>query len=351
MKDAYMKASGGGRLPAEARQIMYAARGPVIELTGKATPWKHSSYFIQKLLPDYMESHPETTKDWDVVFDARGHLVEPHTKRRIDLGTVAVRNYIREGNGGSRDGDMIVVPHDFETCGPENRYRFALFVEKEGFNHLWEAVRLVERFDIAIMSTKGMSVTAARTLVEKLSEKDVTILVLRDFDKAGFSIVHTLRNDTRRFQFSKKPNVIDLGLRLEDVRALNLESEQVEYNSDPRPNLKRNGATDEEIEFLANGERVEINAMPSDVLVEWLEKKLTDAGATKFVPSDDTLAEAWKQSRRRVKVQAAIDKALEEAKQTDEPMPDGLADRIREAIEGKAESWDEALYQMALESE
>jgi DNA topoisomerase VI subunit B len=355
IKDAYLKASAGGTLPADARQIMYAARGPVIALTGKPTPWKHSSYFTQKLLPDYMDAHPEETKDWDVVFDARGHLVEPHTGHRIDLGTVAVRNYTRSWSVGASSEDMITLSHRFETCGPENRYRFALFVEKEGFNHLWEAVRLVERFDLAIMSTKGMSVTASRSLVEKLSEKDVTILVLHDFDKAGFSIVHTLMNDTRRFQFSNKPRVIDLGLRLEDVRALNLESEQVEYNSDPRPNLEQNGATDEEIEYLVRGksggkwagERVEINAMPSDVLVAWLERKLTDAGAAKLVPSDDTLAEAWKQAKRRAKVQAAIDKALEEAKEADEPMPDGLADKIREAIEGKAESWDSALWRLA----
>jgi hypothetical protein len=141
--------------------------------------------------------------------------------------------------------------------------------------------------------------------------------------------------------------------------ALNLESEQVEYgDTDPRDNLRERGATEEEIEFLVRGksgstwvgERVEINAMTSDVMVEWLEKKLTDVGAVKVVPSDDTLAEAWKQALRRAKVQVAIDKALEEARRTDAPMPDGLANRIREAVKGKAESWDLALFDIALES-
>jgi len=36
MKDAYLKASDNGTLPAKARQIMYAARGDIIRLTGKA---------------------------------------------------------------------------------------------------------------------------------------------------------------------------------------------------------------------------------------------------------------------------------------------------------------------------
>ena len=33
MKDAYMKASGDGALPAKARQVIYAARGDILRLT------------------------------------------------------------------------------------------------------------------------------------------------------------------------------------------------------------------------------------------------------------------------------------------------------------------------------
>jgi hypothetical protein len=53
------------------------------------------------------------------------------------------------------------------TSGPVNRYRYALFVEKEGFDELLKSVKLARRFDLAIMSTKGMSVTAARHLVDE----------------------------------------------------------------------------------------------------------------------------------------------------------------------------------------
>src|SRR5207248_3042254 len=84
-----------GRLPANARQIMYAARPEIIELTGNAQPWKKSSYFTQILLPDFITEHPALTAPWDVVFDARGHFREPHTGEEIGLGTVAVRDYIR----------------------------------------------------------------------------------------------------------------------------------------------------------------------------------------------------------------------------------------------------------------
>ena len=52
LPDAWDKASGDGRYPASARQIFYAARGPMQELTGKPLAY---NYFAQTLLPDYIE--------------------------------------------------------------------------------------------------------------------------------------------------------------------------------------------------------------------------------------------------------------------------------------------------------
>src|SRR5262249_5730049 len=90
MEAAYLHASGNKADPANARQVMYAARPRVLELTGGKC-WANSSYFTQHLLPKFVEAHPELTADWDVVYDARGRLIEPHTGRRIDLGTLEVR--------------------------------------------------------------------------------------------------------------------------------------------------------------------------------------------------------------------------------------------------------------------
>ena len=54
MERAYLKASANNTLPANARQIMYAARPLVLELTDGRC-WKNSSDFTQRMLPDYME--------------------------------------------------------------------------------------------------------------------------------------------------------------------------------------------------------------------------------------------------------------------------------------------------------
>lgn len=346
MQAAYLKASANGTLPANARQVMYAARPLVLKLTSGQC-WKNSSYFTQILLPDYMFSHRVA---WDVVWDARGQIREPHTQKRVGLGGVEVRNYVADWTD-SMDGD-IHLGHRYPTCGPANRYQYALFLEKEGFNELLRVARIAERYDLAIMSTKGMSVVAARQLVEELSKEGVTILVARDFDKAGFSIVHSLREDTRRYTFWSTPNVVDLGLRLSDVKDMGLESEPVRYRGrDPEFNLIDCGATEEEIAFLvqkpsfyyqrAEGQRVELNAMSSDQLIAWLEGKLDEQGVAKVMPSEEFLKDAY---RHALTIRAAQE--LINARNEDVPTPDDLAERVREMIEGDEMAWDEAVWEI-----
>jgi hypothetical protein len=199
MPQAYLKASSNGTLPAHARQIMYAARGEIQHLAGRMLD---DQYFTQQLLPDFMNEHPDMTAQWDVVFDARGHFHEPHTGRIVPLGTIEVRRHLREVERHLLPALQMDLPEMaiFPTCGPGHRYGAILFVEKEGFLPLFQAVRLAERYDLAIMSTKKLSVTASRLLVDRLcATHKVPLLVLHDFDKSGFSILGTLRRDTRRY--------------------------------------------------------------------------------------------------------------------------------------------------------
>ena len=87
----------------------------------------------------------------------------------VGLGTLSVRNYIAQWSRRVPNGEAISVGRPEITSGPINRYRNVLFVEKEGFESLFQRADLRERLDIAVMSTKGMSVIAARQLVEELS--------------------------------------------------------------------------------------------------------------------------------------------------------------------------------------
>src|SRR5262249_51769999 len=91
---AYNIVSDNGRLPANRRQIMYAARPLVKALTGGKF-WEDTQTFTQVVLRDFMNDNPELTQDWDVVADARGHFSEPHVRQRIGIGTLEVRGYTK----------------------------------------------------------------------------------------------------------------------------------------------------------------------------------------------------------------------------------------------------------------
>jgi hypothetical protein len=151
LEAAYMKASDNGQLPATARQIYYAARPRMLELTGKSTI--DYNYFSQTLLIDFMAENEECAS-WDVVWDDRGHFEEPHGGQTVGLGTLSVRGYL-DGNH-----DLEICPSGFkgvavETNGAHGRFGALLFVEKEGFRDLFQSVRLADRFDIGIMSSKA----------------------------------------------------------------------------------------------------------------------------------------------------------------------------------------------------
>jgi hypothetical protein len=158
---AYLKASNDNENPAFDRQIMYAARDDIQEQTDKTL---NDQYFCQILLPDYLAAHTEETANWDVVFDARGHSMEPHTDKIVPLGTLDVRTFLDEVSAYKVE-DLKAVIADAErypTLGPLHRFGALLFIEKEGFMPLFAKAKLAERYDLAIMSTKGQSVIACR---------------------------------------------------------------------------------------------------------------------------------------------------------------------------------------------
>ena len=243
MEVSYMKASDNGSLPTKPRQIMYVARPSILAMTGESE--LSGSYFSQSLLIDYMGEYD--CDDWDIVWDARGHFIEPHTNTEIPLGTLEVRQYLGERPlfGWSANVELDL---SFPTNGAEHRFSNILFIEKEGFHQILKAAQLQERWDVALMSTKGMSVTASRKLLDELSLYVDRSFILHDFDRSGFSICGTLGTDSRRYFFNNDVTgkFVDIGLRLAEVEGL--QSEPVPP-LDPREwrqraaTLQRHGAT------------------------------------------------------------------------------------------------------------
>jgi hypothetical protein len=354
MEAAYMQVSGNGTLPANARQIMYAARGHIQKVTGRQL---ESNYFTQTLLPDYLEENDAL--DWDVAYDARGHFTEPHydSKASFGIGTLEVRNYL------ASLCDPSILEAGFSqskvlTIGPSGNFGAVLFIEKEGFAPLFRAAQIAEKYDIAIMSTKGMSVVAARVLADEMcSDNDIPLLLLHDFDKAGFSIAGTLQRDTRRYEFQNDIRVIDLGLSLADVEAMGLESE---YQHHPKgrksaliANLQENGASEEEIAFmfrdfdtLRSTRRVELNAMTSPQFVAYVEGKLHENNIAKVIPDRELLAKTYAAVERGRRLRDAA-KKLDKTKE-DVEAPEDLEKRVKEILKKKPHvRWDAAIRVIA----
>ena len=345
---AYAKASGGGTLPVANRQLFYAARGPFQEKTGREIEY---GYFAQNLLRKYLQ-RPEAAS-WKVTADPRGTLIEPHTGIRVPVGTLEIDSYLEGGWG--QDRRDLQLDQGCPTRGPRDRYRAILYIEKEGFNELARAVRLAERYDLAILSCKGQSVVAARKLVDRLcGGGGIPLFVLHDFDKYGFSIFQNLvsvscaAEDGERvaYVFKNEIQAVDLGLRLLDVEEWKLKPERCRFTGDF--DLYDDNVTDAEKAFLRKGQRVELNAFTSPDFVAFVEKKLKVAGIReKLVPDNKTLGDAYRRAHAIAEINGLVKAAPTRAAGL--TLPRTLRAALKKSLKEHPEKpWDAALYEIAL---
>jgi len=212
------------------------------------------------------------------------------------------------------------------------------------------------RADMARTRAATVDRAAARRLVDSVCHQfDIPVYVLHDFDPSGLAILKSLQRSTDRYHFRNKIEVVDLGLRLADVEEHDLPAEEFPYRKGRPPlnNLRRNGATDEEIEFICGdddaGQRVELNAFSSSALVEFVEAKLAEHDVTKLIPANNALLEAYRGAWRRQQFNERtreISSALADEVGRLELPPD-LAVQIQDLLESEPElSWDQAIAQL-----
>jgi hypothetical protein len=358
LPQVYAIVSDNGRLPASARQLFYRIRVLANKLLGHLKDGLNYQQFSQRILPQLIAEYPDATTDWWIVYDPRGQLREPFTDTTVRLGTLAVAKYLRD-IANHETADIDDEPPEFEltfpTCGPKVRFAGILFIEKEGFNELFQAVQLAERYDLAIMSCKGQSVVSARVLVDHLCAVSAAwscpVYILHDFDAYGLSIAQTLTEVTEaaragkrvRYEFQNEIDVIDVGLRLADVAAWKLQPERCQFKGDFGPDSI---ATEEEQAFLRSGRRVELNAFASSDFIEWIESKLQEHGVEKVIPDPDTLAQAYRRALCREMLNAKVREVFDPIRQDAATaiVPDDLEDQIRAAFdEDRAKPWDEVI--------
>lgn len=352
---AYRHASGDGQYTVSKRQLYYACREKFKNQTGRELEY---GYFANTLLVQYLNRHPETDS-WKVTADPRGTLTIPNAGHevRIPVGTIQIDNHLR---AAARTCDWFDVDAKVGVGWPSvaagQRYQAVLYIEKEGFEPLLREAGIAERFDLGILSCKGQSVVAARKFVDHVcaAGRGVPLLVVHDFDKAGFEIAQRLttvsgwaeENDRVTYRFKNRVNVIDLGLRLDDVEEYELEDEGCEFNGHFAPDSP---CTAEEKGFLSSGRRVELNAFTSPQFVEWLEAKLAEHLPTRLIPDDKVLADAYRRALVTARVNAAAEELYQEAVGEAESadVPADLRDQLQKLMAEDPQSWDQALYALA----
>jgi hypothetical protein len=357
LPDAYDHVSGGGMYPVAKRQLYYACREHFKEHTGRELK---ADYFSQTLLVQYINRHPDETSTWKITADPRGTLTIPnsHNEVRIPCGTIDIEEHLEIASKPLDDlAFELNVPSEFPSLKHGERYQAVLYIEKEGFEPLLEEAKIAERYDLAILSCKGQSVVAARHYVDQVCSvgNGVPLLVVHDFDKAGFEISQCLTkvsrwaeaNDRVAYRFENQINVTDLGLRLADVKTYGLVSETVDFKG----HFSNDSiTTTDERRFLRSGRRVELNAFTSPQFIEWLESKLVEQGlAKRLVPDDEVLEAAFRRALAVAHINGVIDGAVEEAERiADEAtVPKTLKRQLRQKMKERDEAWDKALYRLA----
>jgi hypothetical protein len=187
-----------------------------------------------------------------------------------------------------------------------------LYIEKEGAQEALKKDGWLERHDCAVMSSKGFSTRAARDLIDKLVEHDEPIKVFcaHDADASGTMIYQTLQDATRA-RGARKIEIVNIGLEPWEAAAMALEVETFDKTDTRKPVADYVGERDDDVDWedWLQTHRVELNAMTTPELIDWLDEKMETHGDGKLIPPDHVLVEeltAETEQRLRAEITASI---------------------------------------------
>lgn len=278
---AIQKTSGDGEFIFSQRQLYYAIRPFVMEAFGGKQ--LNYNYFCQ-VITDYESDYGEIE---GMYRDPRGTLYHPHTGEEIPLGTIAVQNYNR----------------------PTWTFNKIIFIEKEGYFASLRDVGFPEKYDCALLSSKGYASRAVKDLFDLLGETDeeIQFFCVHDADAAGTKIFETLQEATSARPGRRVP-VINLGLEPEEAATLNLEVETFESKKS-RPVAEY---VPQHWKDWLQSHRVELNAMTTPEFIQWLEGKMEEHGVGKVIPDLNVLSDEMEKNAGLLVRENVTNKILEE---------------------------------------
>jgi len=254
LEEAIQKASGDGEYRFSQRQLFYAIRPYVLENLDKEPEY---GYFCS-ILTDY----ESVNGDIDMMYrDNRGTLYHPHLRQDIPVGTIAVENYKR----------------------PKWTFNKVLYIEKEGFFNILKDNKIPEKYDMALLTSKGYASRAVKDLLDTMSEdfeEEIIFFCIHDADAAGTKIYETLQDETRA-RPGRKVKIINLGLEPEEAIEMGLQVEKIDKNKGKKPVAQY---VNFQWRQWLQSNRVELNAMSTPLFLEWLVNKISKYDQGKVLP-------------------------------------------------------------------
>jgi hypothetical protein len=134
------------------------------------------------------------------------------------------------------------------------------------------------------------------------------VFCAHDADASGTMIYQTLQEATRA-RGARKIRIINIGLEPWEAVEMGLEVETIEATTRRKPVADYVAVQDGDwVEWLQT-HRVELNAMTTPQLIEWLDRKMEIFGSGKLIPPAEVLKEDLTE-RTEKKVRAAITKRI-----------------------------------------
>lgn len=287
MTDAFLLASTNGKYAITARQMYYKLR----ELAGReCNTWESKSTyssFTQRWLTAWLDDH-EQYED-KINFSERGNFYVDSNQR--GLGSANVRMFLNEMNGkknkflvyGGIQDNLYIDDTQFDV---RFRYDKALYIEKTGFDTVFKAERLDEKYNLLIVSGQGYASREARRLLYHLQQQGLKLYCMHDLDADGVEIFSSMCKANDKFKFDL--DMVDLGVSPEDVAKYGIVPEVV----DKVDAITLSQMDYEHRMFFDKGsksQRVELNAFSTEQLLELISNKLYGLGTLPTVNLSQSL--------------------------------------------------------------
>jgi hypothetical protein len=241
------------------------------------------SYFNNNIIPEFEAEHGEID---GLTREPRGHLHEVHTYKDEgqEIGTEFLSTY-------------WVPPYYFDKV---------IFIEKHGVALGLVDEGLGEKYDAAIVASRGYGTEADRRLLQRFADEGYQLFIVHDCDIDGYGILSNLRNGNERVG-GVDGEVIDLGLSLEHASWYGLIGEEAtRQKAIPFETVAQ--LTEDELRLFTGTQRTrkswqytrfELNELPSEERLPFVERQLTANGVRpKVIPPDDYLGDTARQYAR-----------------------------------------------------